>query len=282
VIDQPDNDPRARFRAAIARGFVLLDAAMGTRLLALGLRLEDDDPCLWNLAHPEAVAAVHRRDVAVGAEVLLTNTFGANRSWLARFGRGDAAQVVAINRAAVALARQASGPGGLVAGDIGPTAADGFAVAEQAALLIEAGADALIFETQRFEQAVSALSQLDPSTRDRVPLLVSLVAWPDPPDEAVARLTDLGAEALGANCQDGMASALALAKRLRPATPLPLIVKPASGHPGRSPDGPEAFARAVPRLLGLSPVLVGGCCGTDETHVAALRTAWYDAHSSGT
>src|SRR4051794_7638951 len=96
---------------------------MGTRLLPLGLRLEDDDPCLWNLSHPDDVAAIHRRDVAAGSQALLTNTFGANRAWLRRFGAAVGA-VGAINRAAVDLARDASGPGRFVLGDIGPTAAD--------------------------------------------------------------------------------------------------------------------------------------------------------------
>jgi methionine synthase I (cobalamin-dependent) len=166
-------------------------------------------------------------------------------------------------------------------GDIGPTAADGGAVAEQAALLIEAGVDALILETHRLDQAEAALRQIERTGRPRVPVLVSLIAWPDPPDAAVARLTALGAEALGSNCQGGMGAALDLAERVRQATPLPLIVKPAAGRPRGPIDDPEAFARAVPRLRSLQPVLVGGCCGTTEAHVAALATAWYDACSSG-
>src|SRR5205823_4960483 len=88
VIDRAVLDPSDHFRAALGRGLVLLDAALGTRLIALGLRLEDDDPCLWNLSHPEAVAAIHGRDLAAGSQALLTNTFGANRSWLGRDGAG--------------------------------------------------------------------------------------------------------------------------------------------------------------------------------------------------
>ena len=72
---------------AVARGPVVLDAALGTRLLALGLDLATDDPALWNLSHPESVADLHRRDVGAGADALLTNTFGANRPRLARLGR---------------------------------------------------------------------------------------------------------------------------------------------------------------------------------------------------
>jgi methionine synthase I (cobalamin-dependent) len=278
--------PNADFRAALARGFLMLDAAMGTRLLQAGLRLDDphDDPCLWNLTHSEAVLAIHRRDAAAGAELLLTNTFGANRRWLKRLG-GEAAasRVKEVNQAGVALARQAAGPGRFVVGDIGPTAAAGAgdAVAEQAALLTDFGIDALLFETHRLDQAEQALREVGrcPRRRVRVPLMVSLLDWPDPPDRAVAHLAELGAEAVGVNCQEGMDAALRLAERLRRATALPLIVKPAAG--GRvlpAPEGtPEAFAGAVPRLRALRPVLVGGCCGTSEAHLAAVRAAWYDS-----
>jgi methionine synthase I (cobalamin-dependent) len=71
-----------------------------------------------------------------------------------------------------------------------------------------------------------------------------------------------------------MAAALGPAERLRAATAVPLIVKPAAGRPGGPCDGPETFARALPRLRALGPVLVGGCCGTDDTHLAALKAAW--------
>jgi 5-methyltetrahydrofolate--homocysteine methyltransferase len=250
--------PRNDFRGALRRGLVLLDAAMGTRLLESGLRLEDDDPCLWNLTHPDAVLTLHRRDAAAGAEAVVTNTFGANRQALARLGRGTDAEVAVINQAAVALARAALGPGGLVVGDLGPTA--------------------LLFETHRLDQAEAALDQLDRAAcvRVTVPRLVSLIAWPDDPGAAVARLVARGAEAVGANCQDGMAEALVLAERLREATALPLIVKPAAGRPGGPLDGPREFATAVSRLKALAPVLVGGCCGTTERHLAAVRSAWYD------
>jgi methionine synthase I (cobalamin-dependent) len=272
-------------RAALARGLLLLDAAMGTRLIAAGLRLgprgKGGDACLWNLTHPASVLAIHQSDAAAGAEVLLTNTFGANRRWLARVaGSATAAQVVEINRAAVALARQAAGAGPgadrFVVGDIGPSGAGGDAV-EQAALLVGLGVDGLLLETHRLDQAEDTLEALDRAgvCRGRVPLLVSLLDWPEPPERALERLAGLRAEAVGVNCQDGMDAALRFAERLRPATRLPLIVMPAAGPPGRCAS-PRSFARAVPRLRALAPVAVGGCCGTRSAHLAAVRTAWYD------
>src|SRR3954468_20002465 len=142
----------SRLWAALQQGPVILDAAMGTRLQARGLDFRSDDPSLWNLTYPEEILALHRRDVSAGSRVLFTHTFGANRPWLARYGRSEA--IEAINRRAVALARRAAGPGGFVAGDIGPSAAEQTgAAAEQAAILVDAGVDALVFETYRAETA---------------------------------------------------------------------------------------------------------------------------------
>jgi methionine synthase I (cobalamin-dependent) len=258
-------------RAWIQRGG-LLDAAMGTRLIARGLDLASDDPVLWNLSHPETVEQVHAWDAAAGSEAVLTNSFGANRAWLARYGR--AGQVHELNQIALNRARTGAGGGRFRLGSIGPTAAgEPGAVREQAEALAEAGADALVFETHRADAAERSLREV--AGRVRLPLLVSLVAWPEPLAEIVRRLTDLGAEAIGANCQEGMRPALELARRLRDVTDLPLIVKPAAGRPGAAPEDPSTFARAVPALRELGAVLVGGCCGTTEAHVAALRAAWY-------
>src|SRR4051794_5009734 len=113
VADRAGSD---RFRASMARGLLVLDAAMGTRLIARGLDLSCDDPALWNLSHPEVARGLHALDVAAGSDAVVTNTFGANRSWLARYGR--AGDVAAMNRRAVELARQAAGPNRFVVGSI--------------------------------------------------------------------------------------------------------------------------------------------------------------------
>ena len=267
-----------RFRAAMARGPLLLDAAMGTRLVGRGLRLADDDPALWNLSRPEIVAEIHRRDVEAGAEVLLTNTFGANRKWLSRFGRAD--EFAPINRRAVELARREVGDNGFVAGSISPIAAEEpSSYRDQAEVLVDAGVDALMFETHRLDQAEIALGQVAPDSS--VPLLISLFAWPDSLDEAVRRLADLGASAVGLNCVAGMKSAVRIAEALRRVTVLPLIVKPSAGFPGEVMASPASFALESAALLALGPILVGGCCGTNESHVAALREGWYHRAQSG-
>jgi methionine synthase I (cobalamin-dependent) len=261
-----------RFRRSIAGGPLLLDAAIGTRLVERGLRLGEDDPAFWNLSRPEVVAELHRRDISAGADVLLTNTFGANRTWLGRFGRAD--EFETINRRAVELARREAGPGRFVVGSIGPTAAeDPRSYLDQATVLVDAGVEALIFETHRLDQAEIALGRVAPHVP--VPLLVSLLAWPDPAGEDVRRLADLGAAAVGLNCLSGMERALRSAEALRRVTALPLIVKPSAGLPGETMASPESFAKESAALLALAPILVGGCCGTSERHVAALHEAWY-------
>ena len=117
----PSTRARGPILAAIERDSLVLDAGMGTRLLERGLDLGTDDPAIWCLSHPDEVVGIHRRDVASGSDALLTNTFGANRSRLARFGQ--VSEVARINRAAVELARNAAGEDRFVIGSIGPTTA---------------------------------------------------------------------------------------------------------------------------------------------------------------
>jgi methionine synthase I (cobalamin-dependent) len=242
---------------------------MGTRLIDRGLDLAVDDPCLWAVDRPEVVLELHRLDIQAGSDALLTNTFGANRGWLERFGRGG--QASEINRQAVRLARSAAGPHCFVCGSIGPTASDrpGNLLAQAEALLNE-GVDALILETHRPDQAEAALLAL----RDLgVPIVASLFAWPDAPDEAARRLGDLGAFALGANCLVGTAAAVALARRLRPVFHGPLAFQPSAGLPGQPNETPSEFAGTTAELVALGVRLLGGCCGTTEAHVGALRAA---------
>ena len=227
----------------MARGPLVLDAAMGTRLIARGLDLSGDDPALWNLSHPDVVRELHARDVAAGSDAVVTNTFGANRRWLARYGR--AGEVAAINRRAVELAREAAGPGRFVFGSIGPTASESprrLLASRRRPWPIPASTPS---SSRRItlEQAERALEQVGGTVS--LPMLVCLLDWPRSPAEPARRLADLGAAALGANCQPGMEPALRLAEALHRATDLPLIFKPGAGLPGEPPASPESFARAV-------------------------------------
>ncbi len=257
----------SRFLARASAGPMLLDAAMGTRLIASGLDLASDDPCLWNLTRPEVVLDIHRRDLEAGAEAVTTNTFGANRSWLARFDRPES--VATINRKAVILARTAPGPARFLLGSIGP-AAIGASLQEQADILLEAGVDALVLETFKIEQAVQALRLLKIV---EVPILVGLFAWPDPIVATAHRLIDEGASIVGANCF----ADLGLAFRLVDNLPAPgdglFWLKPSTGPPDR-PLSVADFGSIAARLASFGTGLLGGCCGTTEVHLKAIRDVW--------
>jgi methionine synthase I (cobalamin-dependent) len=251
---------------------LVLDAAMGTRLLERGLNLGSDDPSLWNLHRPEEVADVHRRDVDAGAGAILTNTFGANRIWLDRFGSRD--HVVEINRAATRIARSAAGEARLVFGDVGPSAGiELFAVLEQVAALVDAGVDALLFETFRASEALPVIRAITAKGTIRVPILVSLWEWPDPPGPVARSLVDAGASVIGMNCRRGIGEALRFANRLAGELDLPLLVKPSAGVPANDDESPEGFAALVPELFARNVRFFGGCCGTTEQHTKALALA---------
>ena len=244
---------------------------MGTRLVARGLDLSQDDPAVWNLVRPDDVFDLHQRDVAAGSDAVYSNTFGANRVRLARFARET--EVEAIIRSAVSLAREAVGSERFVIGDIGPSAVeDARAYREHAEILMDSGVDALILETHTVAQALLGLEhlrKLDPG----VPILVSLHFWPEPTRESLKQFEDLGASVIGANCVLGVENSLEVCRNLHESTNLPLLIKPSGGLPNGPAESPETFAAAVARWLTLGVRLFGGCCGTSEAHIEAMRKA---------
>ncbi len=280
--------------ASAASGALLADGGTGTALLAQGLPA-GTAPESWNLTHPAAVAAVAAAYAAAGSEIVYTNTFGANRLTLARHGLRD--RVGEINAAAVRLARQGLGPGGLLAGSMGPTgalleplgdvtaqeAAEAFA--EQAAALVAAGVDALVLETfTDLEEASAALRAARGVTSGPVIVSMSFDAGGRTmmgvsPAQAAARLLPEGADALGANCGGAWEDVAGALRALALAAPgTPLLLKPNAGQPVASAGGvsypgtPRAFARFVADLVAELPVRIcGGCCGSGPEHIAALR-----------
>jgi methionine synthase I (cobalamin-dependent) len=256
-------DPR-RFAAALARGPILLDAGMGTRLIGMGLDPSRADSASWTLRYPDLVFSVHRVDARAGADAVLTNTFTAH------VGR-SARDMDVLCRDAVALAREAVGPSKLVLGSLGPRDDDSYAT--QARALADAGADALILETHDAARALLAL----PTVREvaALPVLVSVYRWDDADSASgrAGRLLEAGAAALGVNCTNGPDEAIALLERVGSEPGVPLLAKPNAGPPGWPAIRPGRLAAAVPRLLAMGVRLIGGCCGTTEAHLAALRRA---------
>jgi 5-methyltetrahydrofolate--homocysteine methyltransferase len=272
-----DRERGRRFRIAISRGPILLDSAIGTRLIARGLDLRTDDPALWNLSRPEEISRCHNLDIAAGSDAIYTNTFGAHRGRLAQIGAESLVRTANVR--AVELARAAVGPSGFVIGCVGPREVMGESPAtisandsyrEQAEVLIDSGVDALVLETHRVSSAEQAIPQV--RSLSELPILVSLVQGPKTSSDA-QRLADLGAFALGLNCETDLKAIedqiIALAR-----ADLPLLVKPGGSSPSTGAiNSPEDFADAVPRLLRYGVRLFGGCCGSTEAHLAALRTA---------
>ena len=257
-----------RFAEALRnRTFLVLDAAMGTRLMARGLDLATDDPSLWCLDRPDEVFRTHLSDVAAGSQVVFSNSFGANRFWLDKFGRsGDLA---AINRQAVRLAREAVGPDGFVVGSIGPTASDG--LLEQAKVLLKAGADGLILETQTAPTALAGLRAIRAQTS--LPILVSLCSWPENLEEAVQNLVAEGADVVGTNCGIAPENILPPSQALvRLKLPVPLMAKPSGWFPADSFRGPDEFGAVVAKLKAMGIGLIGGCCGTDARYVQTIAS----------
>jgi len=283
---------------------LLCDGAMGTMLNARGLGFDQCYDAL-NLTQPALVAEIHRAYIEAGAQIITTNTFGANRYKLAAHSMQD--KVIEINRAGVQLARRvvdASFKQVLVAGDVGPLGVrlapfgrvqpdQARAVfAEQIAALTEAGADLLIIETfsdlYEIRAAVSAAREVGAIpivatttfTRDDRTLLG------DSPAKVAHMLHESGADIIGVNCSGGPAQIWRILRQMREAVPeAKLAAQPNAGWPeqvgGRImyPANPDYFAEYALALCDAGASLIGGCCGTTPEHIHAMRKALDSAPS---
>jgi 5-methyltetrahydrofolate--homocysteine methyltransferase len=281
---------------------LLGDGAMGTQLMLAGLEQGASGEA-WNLAHPERVLAIQRRYAEAGADILLTNTFGGSPTMLRRHGLVDS--VAAINRAAVAIARQAFGEHeGYVLGDIGPfggllepygefTEAEiraGFD--EQARALVEAGADGIIVETQ------TSLEELGLAVRAAreagAPCVIGSMAYDVTldgstfrtmmgvdPERAAGFMEENGVDIVALNCGTGMdmVRAREAASRYREVTQLPIMVQPNAGQPRLVSlrvvydEAPADMAAGIAPLLEAGVSIIGGCCGSTPEHIRAFRAA---------
>ncbi len=281
---------------------VLADGAMGTVLYARGIfinRCYDE----LNLSDPSLILSIHEEYLQAGAEILETNTFGANRFRLARHGL--AGKVAEINAAGVRLARQAVehlkekqageawvggsiGPLGIRLEPLGKTGLDEAraAFAEQIGALAGAGVDLLIIETMpalnEAREALTAAREMAPD----LPVLVMVTVDDESncldgssPEHAAALLTEWGAGAIGVNCSTGPATVLTAIEAMRKATTLPLAAMPNAGMP-RAVEGrniylcsPEYMASFARKAIAAGAQIVGGCCGTTPNHIRAMRSA---------
>jgi methionine synthase I (cobalamin-dependent) len=265
---------------------------MGTELIAKGLRVRQESPEAWNLEKAEAVRSVHAAYVAAGAEIVQTNTFGATRPRLERFGL--AAKQREIVFAATELARSAGvpvwgslGPTGLTlpltGGDLTPIEA---AFAEAAVLLAQAGVEAIHLETQFHPGELEAAIRGARSAG--LPVIASMTLMPGvsgletphgvPFDKMLRAIERAEPDAVGVNCSVEADRMRAAVERLRERSPLPIVAKPQAKlsdkcATGRSSESPETFARHAAALVAAGASAVGGCCGVGPAGIAALKVA---------
>ncbi len=295
-----------RIQQMFASRTILCDGAMGTTLYARGIfinRCFDE----LNLSQPDLVRSVHEDYLQSGAELIETNTFGANAFRLLRYGFQD--QVFEINQAGARLARQAveqlqdkQAGHAWVAGSIGPlgvhleplgkTGLDEAraAFAEQIRGLADGGpgvgVDLLVIETivalNEAEQAIRAAKEVAP----HLPVLALITVDEEAncldgssPEIAAARLSAWGADAIGVNCSTGPATVLTALEKLAAACSVPLVAMPNAGMP-RAVDGrniyltsPEYMASFARKFLKAGAQFIGGCCGTTPNHIRAMKSA---------
>jgi methionine synthase I (cobalamin-dependent)/5,10-methylenetetrahydrofolate reductase len=281
---------------------IVADGAMGTLLHSRGAPF---DQCFdeLNLSQPETVEGIHREYLEAGAQIILCNTFGANRFKLAKHGLGD--RVEAINQAGVKLARRAarSFPEALVAGDIGPLGVRiapfgriqleeaRLAFTEQAQALAKAGVDLIVIETMsdlyEILEAIKASRAVGEQLAEPLPVVASVTftrddrtILGDSPEKVALALTEAKADVIGVNCSGGPAQLLRLIKVMHATVPEAILwVKPNAGWPeqvgGRImyPAEADYFGDYALAFCEAGARVIGGCCGTTPRHIASMRKA---------
>ncbi len=280
------------FREALANRLLLLDGSMGALLQKRNLPA-GYAPDLWNLEKPEVIEQVHREYIEAGADILITNTFGASKLRLQEYDAYD--KLTAINTAAVRLARRAAG-NKFVAGDIGPCGDTIFPTGsrpfgevveifkEQATALIDAGVDCIIIETMfdslDYKAALSAVR----SVSQHIPIIALMTFNTDTvsdtgitPESCVAIAEGFHADVVGANCSVGPDAMIEVIKKMKAISNLPLCAQPNAGLPvlknGETvfPLDAENMAGFVENFFKAGARILGGCCGTTPEFIKKLR-----------
>lgn len=282
------------FRRQLAERVLIADGAMGTMLYARGVFINRSYDEL-NLSAPDLVLGIHREYVAAGAEILETNTFGANPVRLASYGLAD--KLEAINQAGVRLAREAAQDKAFVAGSVGPLgvrieplgptsfeeARDAFR--RQIRALVEAGVDLIILETfGRLDELREAIFAAREAGGNELVVVAEVTVddfgrMPDgtDPETFTRRLDEWPADVIGLNCSVGPKVMLETVERMMALSAKPMSVMPNAGHPatveGRKIylGSPEYMAQYARRFIQAGVRIVGGCCGTTPEHIRAIR-----------
>ena len=292
----PTTQTRAKeFREALGNRILVADGAMGTALYANGVfinRCYDE----LNLSAPALVRDVHQDYVKAGAEIIETNTFGANRRRLAAFGLAE--KIRPINEAGVRLAREAAHDRAFVAGAVGPLGgwleplgptsfAEGRALfREQIEVLVEAGVDLLVLETfSEINEIREAIYAAREAAGNDLAVIACLSIEDDgslrdgtTTEEFTSRLDAWPVDAIGLNCSSGPRVILETIEKMAGWTSKPLCAMPNAGVPtaveGRNIYlcSPEYMAQYARRILQAGARIVGGCCGTTPEHIKEMRS----------
>ncbi len=282
------------FLEELDRRVLVCDGAMGTMLYARGVFLNRSFDEL-NLTQPDLVTEVHHAYVRAGADVIETNTFGANRIKLSTFGLAD--RTAEINTEGARLARRAAHDQAFVAGAIGPLGVriepwgkTGIDEAEtyfreQGAALLEGGVDLFVLETFRDLNEIGAAIRAVRSLSS-LPIVAQVTTEEDgntldgaAPELFIQQLEEQGATVVGLNCSVGPAAMLETIERIARVAKVPLSAQPNAGRP-REVEGrhiylcsPEYMASYARRFINNGVRLVGGCCGTTPDHIRQIRVA---------
>jgi 5-methyltetrahydrofolate--homocysteine methyltransferase len=274
-------------------GPVVTDGSWGTQLQQRGLK-RGECPDSWNLKHPQRVLEVAQQYITAGSQIILTNTFGGSRLALKKYHLDN--QTVDINMAGVEISKKAAGDCGHVFASIGPTglmlvtretteAELHNVFEEQAHAQARAGADGIVVETMI--DVAEARIAATAAKQTGLPVIVSMVydsgenkdrtMMGNSPEEVVEELRGVGVDGIGANCGQGIEAFPPICARLRRATDLPIWMKPNAGLPELIDDravfrtSAQEFMKYIPDLIQAGAGFIGGCCGTDQVFVKAIR-----------
>jgi 5-methyltetrahydrofolate--homocysteine methyltransferase len=276
-------------------GALLCDGAMGTQIIAMGLK-SGEAPEAFNLSEPDKIRAIHRSYFEAGSRIIETNTFGGSGLRLREFGMGD--KVYRCNYEGVRFAKEVVGDKGFVAASMGPTGQFMEPLGpvseeemeecfhEQALALIEGGADAVCVETMMDAREAAAAIKGVKRAAD-VPVLATMSFNLDKngyrtmmgidPATAAREMIDAGADVIGVNCVAGPEPALEIIREMRRAVGNHLFMaQPNAGLPvveeGNTiyPLKPEEMAHGMAELLKEGVNIIGGCCGTTPEHIRLM------------
>ncbi len=282
------------FRERIRGHVVVGDGAMGTLIYSRGIFINQCYDAL-NLTRPHMIKQIHREYLIAGAEVLETNTFGANEIKLGGFGLAE--KVFEINRQGASLAREVVGNKAFVAGSIGPLGkplAPLGSISHDAALrffkhqaegLIEGGIDIFMLET--FSDVVEIKIAIQAvRTLSQIPIVAQMTLQEDlktvygvSPETIAQELSGEEIDVIGLNCSVGPAIMLECVQRMRGMTTLPLSAQPNAGLPRQVENRlmylatPEYLAEYAKRFIQNGVSLVGACCGSTPDHISAIKSA---------